>query len=90
MKYELQAKYDSRKGFYKKAHVEEENGVITLISYSSQVARVRNGMFEINSSISKDLLYSQTTLRHIREFYKQFVSFDIISKKDLQSFETKF
>lgn len=90
MKYELQAKYDRRKSFYGKAKVEEIGDTITLTSYDSEVARVVNGKFEINSNIQKDLLYSQTTSRHIREFYKQFVECKTLSKEEFREFEVSF
>ena len=67
--YELDARYDSRKSFYGKAHViDHENGTLELQSYNTIVARIENG--EVKQS---DIgVYSQTTNRHIREFIKQF------------------
>lgn len=66
-KEELQAIYDSRKSFYKKAFVLYlTNGDIALQSYSTIVAIYHvGGIFESEK-------YSQTTNRHIREFEKQF------------------
>ena len=90
MKYELQARYDRRNSFYGKAKVEEIGDTITLTSYDSEVARVVNGKFEINSNVNRELLYSQTTSRHIREFYKQFVEFKTLSKEEFREFEVSF
>ena len=67
--YELDARYDARKSFYGKAHVlDYGNGVYELQSYNTIVARIENGVITLNG-IGQ---YSQTTNRHIREFFKQF------------------
>ena len=65
MKTELTTQYDSRKSFYKKAMVESENGILTLISYNTRVAKIENGEAVVYGS------YSRTTIRHITEFLKQ-------------------
>lgn len=63
---ELECIYDSRKSFYGKANlVKEENG-ISLYSYDTKVATIyANGLAKVFGT------YSQTTLRHIKEFFKQ-------------------
>ena len=70
--YELSARFDSRKSFYGKAQIMEEDiggkHIITLLSYSRPAARLVNGKFE-------KLTYwkwSNTTSRHCYEFCKQF------------------
>lgn len=64
--YELSARYDARASFYGKARViEEDNGDKTLQSYSTKVARIVKGKAEVYGT------YSQTTLRHIKEFLAQ-------------------
>ena len=65
MEYELISKYDTRKTFYSKARVREENGRLTLISYTTEVCYIENGKAIINGT------YSDTTTRHIKEFLKQ-------------------
>ena len=65
MIYELTARYDSRKSFYGKAHVIEEDGQRKLLSYSTIVAWIDEDGAHVNGT------YSATTLRHIREFLKQ-------------------
>lgn len=90
MMYELMTRYDARASFYGKAIIKEDGDTITLISYCSEVARLNNGVFEINSNIPDYLLYSNTTLRHIKEFYKQFVEYKQLTKSDLKSFEKDF
>ena len=61
----LNVKYDSRKDFYHKARVKTENGVKILISYQTEVCKIVNGKPEVYGE------YSQTTMRHIKEFLKQ-------------------
>lgn len=63
MQTELKPVLDSRKSFYKKANVITENGTITLISYSTKVAEIKDGKAKIFGT------YSVTTLRHIKDFY---------------------
>lgn len=66
-KEELQARYDSRKSFYKKANIyKDENGVLYLLSYNTIVSQCKNGIIEHFGT------WSQTTTRHQREFAKQF------------------
>ena len=67
-KEELDARFDSRKSFYKKAYVVYcKNGDIALQSYNTIVAVLKkSGEFEYSK-------YSQTTNRHIKEFKRQFV-----------------
>ena len=65
--YELQANFDSRQSFYGKARVEElDNGAAVLTSYNTVVASIRDGKAKVNGT------YSQTTLRHIKEFLRQY------------------
>lgn len=63
---ELQARYDSRKSFYKKAYIIYiDNELILLQSYNTIVSYCLNGKVEHIGS------YSQTTSRHQKEFVKQ-------------------
>lgn len=89
--YELTTRYDARKSFYSKAIIIEDKDSITLYSYETPVARIKNEVFEINSNISGELLYSNTTLRHIKEFYRQFVEYkEDLHKSDFYALETSF
>ena len=63
--YKLRPIHESKKSFYNKAIVREENGKKTLRSYQTDVAYIENGKATVNGT------YSQTTLRHIKEFLKQ-------------------
>jgi hypothetical protein len=77
MNYQLDTRYDSRASFYGKATVEETYNAdgtvtLTLVSYTTTVARIKRtvnvgdiGEAEVYGT------YSQTTLRHIKEFLRQ-------------------
>lgn len=80
---ELQARYDSRQSFYKKAYIGKytfENGqkVLYLKSYDTIVACVWMNQLRIYGG------FSQTTARHIREFAKQNGFDGAITYKDMQ------
>lgn len=63
--YELKPVYDARKSFYNKAIVVINDNRKKLLSYQTLVAVIEDGKAKINGT------YSQTTLRHIKEFLKQ-------------------
>ena len=76
--YDLMPMYTSQKSFYGKAKViEMESGEIILQSYDTFVASIKEGKVTING------FYSNTTLRHIKEFLKQ-NGFEVGSKKELE------
>lgn len=64
-RYELTARYDARASFYGKAHVEDYGQKKVLVSYTTDVAWIDNEGAHVNG------IYSNTTLRHIREFLLQ-------------------
>lgn len=67
--FELSPQYDSRKSFYGKAKVVvKDSGDYVLYSYDTPVATVRNG----KRVPEEEYKASQTTNRHIKEFYRQF------------------
>lgn len=56
------------KSFYNKALVEtDETGATTLYSYHVKIATIQNGQVTLHSPV----LWSQTTLRHLKEFLSQ-------------------
>jgi hypothetical protein len=97
---ELKPIYDSRQSFYKKAIVYtlKYNGSTTYIlkSYDSVVSLITETadgvkFAYINNNISESLLYSNTTLRHIKEFLKQYYKNVDYTKADLKNYAiTKF
>jgi hypothetical protein len=89
----LLPKYENVKSFYNKAQVEQINikggdKVILLYSYKSIVGAIietkdNYKYFYLNNNIQKALLTSQTTLRHIKEFLKQFLELKEYKKADV-------
>ena len=84
-KYELLPVYDKSKSFYNKAIIEEESSIKKLYSYNTLVCTLSNNNIILNDAVDQSLLFSNTTLRHIKEFLKQFYynSDKNITKKDL-------
>lgn len=84
---ELQARYDARQSFYKKAYVGEytytfKSGKISckyLKSYNTVVACIFQNQLRIYG------FFSQTTARHIREFAKQNGFDDEITAQDMKN-----
>ena len=72
----LETIYDSRNSFYGKAKVELDENQIILYSYGTLVAFIENDVAYITGH------YSQTTMRHIREFLLQ-NGFVAINKKQM-------
>ena len=78
MRYDLECRYDTRKSFYGKAIVEENETDVfgekeldkRLFSYGTIVGRV----YQLGNKITYYYFgkYSQTTTRHQKEFFKQF------------------
>ncbi len=73
----LEPEFDSRKSFYKKAIVDERpDGTKILYSYDTPVAMIKNGEVTLGKMTNRGYPfavwnYSQTTLRHVKEFLKQ-------------------
>lgn len=65
---QLSPAYDSRKSFYNKAHVvDDEDGTLTLYSYNTPVCEIKDGKVKLLAMWDS----SATTLRHVKEFLKQ-------------------
>ena len=62
---ELKPIYDGRKSFYKKANTFKDGNKTILISYQTKVCFIENKKAVVYGT------YSNTTLRHIKEFLKQ-------------------
>jgi hypothetical protein len=67
----LQPINDSRNSFYNKAEVQETPTKKILFSYGTKVLTIENGKAKLNNKVEDFLLFSNTTLRHIKEFLKQ-------------------
>lgn len=77
-KKELLPVFENVKSYYKKAEVKKyynKNNIIVkyeLLSYNIIVLTYKESKIKLNKNIKKELLTSQTTLRHIKEFIKQY------------------
>ena len=73
--YELTPKYDGKKSFYGKAIVKTYNNLKLLYSYDTLVCAIYDNCYGIryffNYDIKESLLFSKTTIRHIKEFLLQ-------------------
>lgn len=65
--YDMTPQYDNRKSFYSKARVDDNGNEKTLYSYNTPVAKIADGKVELLPKWD----WSQTTLRHVKEFLKQ-------------------
>jgi hypothetical protein len=66
-RYDLSTQYDSRASFYGKAYVENYGHKLVLTSYTTEVATI----YPSEQRAEVTGTYSNTTLRHIKEFLKQ-------------------
>jgi hypothetical protein len=85
---ELTPAYDSRKSFYGKAKVKHINNLHLLYSYNALVCAVygcaKCDKYFLNNDVAERLLFSNTTLRHIKEFLKQYTTIKTdITKQDI-------
>ncbi len=77
-KKELTPIYENVKSYYNKAEVKryynKYNIIVKyeLLSYNTLVLTYKDSKIKLNKNINKDLLTSKTTLRHIKEFIKQY------------------
>lgn len=78
MKEYLQPIFDTRKSFYNKAYIIRDYGLIELYSYNTLALSIDTlkGTYKLNYNINTSLLFSNTTLRHIKECLHQFLGLD--------------
>lgn len=79
---ELQARFDARQSFYKKAYIGTFNGCKYLKSYNTIVACIFQNQLRIYGG------FSQTTARHINEFFNMY-NIKSKSKKELEEIGEK-
>ena len=65
--YDMSPQYDARQSFYGKARVDDNGNEKTLYSYNTPVAKIIGDKVELLPKWD----WSQTTLRHVKEFLKQ-------------------
>lgn len=90
MKEYLQPIYDTKQSFYKKAYIVRNYGRIELYSYNTKVLEIDTlkNTYKLNYNINTSLLFSHTTLRHIKECLHQFLGLDY-NKSELIENNTK-
>ena len=66
-------------GTSNKARVEEVDGVSTLFSYETEVAK----FYHVSNKMEVFGYFSATTMRHINKFL-EFYGFDMCTKKELE------
>ena len=72
---ELRVKYAKQESFYKKAFVkEDEEGTQYLYSYCSLILTNYGKAMKFEENLN---LYSNTTMRHVREYLKQLGKWDL-------------
>lgn len=79
----LRSIYDNQKSFYKKAYFIENENTIQLFSYDTLVLTYfkSDNSYLLNDLVNDELLFSNTTKKHLLEFLKQKnYNFKIIGK----------
>ena len=86
----LKPVFDTRKSFYNKAYIVRDYGLIELYSYNTKVLEIDTlkNIYKLNYNINTSLLFSNTTLRHIKECLHQFLGLDY-NKSELIENNTK-
>ncbi len=80
---ELQPILSNQKSFYKKANVKQTNDTKTLISYSAKIATIKNDkLIYLNKNTN---VYTQTTLKHLKDFLYQTLGMVDLKKRDIIS-----
>lgn len=68
----LEPVYNSQKDYYKKAIIKTlDNNIKLLYSYNTLVCIIYDNKYILNTNISYNLLFSNTTLKHIKDFLLQ-------------------
>ena len=84
--------YNTQKDYYKKAEVKTLNNNIKLLySYNTLVCIIYNNKYILNDTINYNLLFSNTTLKHLKDFLLQNINIlrlshfidNKITKKDI-------
>lgn len=78
---QLQPILSNQKSFYNKAIVENLGEEKNLLSYGTLIARIHNNKI---TYLNKNLeLYTQTTLKHLKDFLYQEMNLNGLTKKDI-------
>lgn len=78
---ELQPILSKQKSFYNKANIKTIKDTKNLISYETKMATIKDGkLIYLNKN---DYNYTQTTLKHLRDFLYQELNIKNLTKKDI-------
>lgn len=78
---QLQPILTNQKSFYNKANVNTTKYTKDLISYETKMATIKNGkLIYLNKNINN---YTQTTLKHLKDFLYQELNIKDLTKKDI-------
>lgn len=82
LQFELEPKLIKQKSFNHKALVEyDENGEISLISYQTKMITIKDDKIIYKNEC--DYNYTQTTLKHIKEFLYQLLNLKNLTKQKI-------
>lgn len=71
----------SQKSYYNKAKIEHVGDVLNLYSYDTEMISVQDDeIFYINENLEN---YTQTTLKHVKDFLYQTLGLQGLTKKDI-------
>lgn len=79
----LEPKKDKRKSFYKKAKIYRDNNKIKLVSYYTDILEYDTNTKEITFLTHNEDHFTQTTIRHIKEFLYQFTEVCDLTRKEI-------
>lgn len=80
---ELLPVLNNQKSYYKKANIKETKKEKTLISYTTKIATIKdNKLIYLNKNID---VYTQTTLKHLKDFLYQTLGMVGLKKRDIVS-----
>ena len=78
---QLQPILSNQKSFYNKAIIESTKNKKDLISYTTKMATIKNGkLIYLNKNENN---YTQTTLKHLKDFLYQEINIKDLTKKDI-------
>ena len=87
---ELKSIYDNARSFYKKAKVLQNNNILILKSYNTNICEYNTATKKLKmidnsyGYYGKFWVLTNTTCRHIKEFLKQFTNITANTKKDIE------
>lgn len=81
---ELKPVYENTKSFYKKAKVEKlGDSWFRLISFRTNILTYNKLTKELLFLVKDEQYFTQTTCRHINEFFRQFTHFERKKRKEI-------